>query len=233
MAGPTFGIKTAIDTGVIPGPHVYPSGALISQTAGHGDFSPAYHRPKVLGGSLSHLEELGEFTIADGVPEVLGAVRTELKKGASQIKLAAGGGVISNYDPIDSLQFTPEELKAAVQVANDWGTYVAVHVYTAAGIRRALDAGVLSIEHGHLADEATVKLIAEKGAWLSMQPFEPGDDPLLPEGVEKTKSMVGAWERVLRWAKQYNVKVAFGTDLLFAGWDGQGKHNAGSFRQSL
>jgi imidazolonepropionase-like amidohydrolase len=107
MAGPTFGIKTAIDTGVIPGPRVYPSGALISQTAGHGDFSPAYHRPKVLGGSLSHLEELGEFTIADGVPEMLGAVRTELKKGASQIKLAAGGGVISDYDPIDSLQFTP------------------------------------------------------------------------------------------------------------------------------
>jgi imidazolonepropionase-like amidohydrolase len=79
MSGPTFGIKTAIDTGVIPGPRVYPSGALISQTAGHGDFAPAYDRPKILGGPSSHLEELGEFTIADGVPEALGALRAELK----------------------------------------------------------------------------------------------------------------------------------------------------------
>jgi imidazolonepropionase-like amidohydrolase len=79
---------------------------------------------------------LGEFTIADGVPEVLGAVHAELKKEASQIKLAAGGGVISDFDPIDSIQFTPEELKAAVEAANDWGTYVAVHIYTVAGIRR-------------------------------------------------------------------------------------------------
>lgn len=110
----------------------------------------------------------------------------QLKKGASQIKLAVGGGVISDFDPIDGLQFTPEELRAAVQAASDWGTYVATHVYTAAGIRRALKAGVRSIEHGHLADEATVKLITEKGAWLSMQPFEPGNEKLSPENLEKT-----------------------------------------------
>jgi imidazolonepropionase-like amidohydrolase len=215
MAGPTFGIKAAIDAGVIPGPRVYPSGALISQTTGHGDFAPPYERPKALGGRSSHLEDLGEFVVADGVREVLAAVREQLKKGASQIKLAAGGGVISNFDLIDSTQFTPEELRAAVQAASDWGTYVAVHVYTPKAIRRALDAGVLSIEHGHLADEATVRLITEKGAWLSMQPFEPGDEPLSPENAAKTKSMVGAWERVLGWAKKYRAKVAFGTDLLF------------------
>lgn len=215
MAGPTFGIKAAIDAGAIPGPRVYPSGALISQTAGHGDFAPLYTFPKVLDGPRSHLEALGLFTVADGVPEVRGAVRMELKKGASQIKLAAGGGVISDFDPIDSVQYDPDELKAAVATANDWGTYVAVHVYTAAGIRRALEAGVRSIEHGHLADEATVKLIADKGAWLSTQPFELGDQPLPPEKAAKMKRVFGAWERVLGWAKKYHVKVAFGTDVFF------------------
>jgi imidazolonepropionase-like amidohydrolase len=137
MAGPTFGIKAAIDAGVIPG------GAFISQTSGHGDFAAPYGRPKALGGRPSHMEDLGEFTVADGVTQVLAAVREQLKKGASQIKLGAGGGVISDFDPIDSLQFTPEEMRAAVQTASDWGTYVAAHVYTAAGIRRALNAGVL------------------------------------------------------------------------------------------
>jgi len=206
--GPTFGIKAAIDAGVIPGPRVYPSGALISQTAGHGDFAPPYARPFTIGGRPSHFEEIGEFAIANGVPEVLTAVRDQLKKEASQIKLAVGGGVISDFDPIDSLQFTPEEIRAAVQAARDWGTYVATHVYTVPGIRRALDAGVLSIEHAHLADEATVKLIADKDDWLSMQPFEAGDDPLTPEQAAKTKSMVGAWERVLGWAKQPDSTVS-------------------------
>ncbi|HJS86966.1 MAG TPA: amidohydrolase family protein [Acetobacteraceae bacterium] len=224
MAGPTFGIKDAIDAGVIPGPRVYPSGALISQTAGHGDFSPPYARPYILGGQPSHLEDIGVFVVANGVPEVLAAARNQLKKGASQVKIAVGGGVISDFDPIDSLQFTPDEIRAAVQAASDWHTYVAAHVYSSAGIRRALDAGVMSIEHGHLADEATIRLIGEKGAWLSTQPFEPGDDPLTQEQIEKTKSMVGAWERILGWAKKHGVKVAFGTDLLFQP-HGTGKEN--------
>jgi imidazolonepropionase-like amidohydrolase len=215
MAGPTFGIKNAIDSGVIPGPRVYPSGALISQTSGHGDFAPPFARPFTIGGHPSYAEDIGMFAVANGVPEVLAAARDQLKKGASQIKLAVGGGVASDFDPIESLQFAPEELRAAVQAANDWGTYVATHVYTVAGIRRALDAGVLSIEHGHLIDEATVKLIAQKGAWLSMQPFETGDELLSPAGLEKSKPIMGAWARVLEWAKKYNVKIAFGTDLLF------------------
>lgn len=215
MAGPTFGLKAAIDAGTIPGPRVYPSGALISQTAGHGDFAPPYAVPKILGGHASHDEQLAAFTVADGVPEVLGAVREQLKKGASQIKLAASGGVISDFDPIDSIQFSPEELRAAVQAASDWGTYVAVHVYSSAAIRRSLDAGVKSIEHGHLADEATIKLIGERDAWLSTQAFEPGDEPLSPANKAKTQNMIGAWKRILTWAKKYNVKVAFGTDLLF------------------
>jgi imidazolonepropionase-like amidohydrolase len=215
MAGPTFGIKEAIDSGVIPGPRVYPSGALISQTSGHGDFAPPWQRPKELGGQPSREEELGFFTVADGVPEVLAAVRAQLKKGASQIKLAAGGGVISSFDPLDVTQYTPEELRAAVQAASDWGTYVAVHVYTPRAIRRALDAGAKSIEHGHLADEPTIELIAARDAWLSTQPWEPDDfGKPVPSQLAKGAPLIGAWERVLKWAKQYEVKVAFGTDLL-------------------
>lgn len=215
IAGPVFGIKAAIDAGLIPGPRVYPSGALISQTSGHGDFTPAYEAPRTIGGSRSRFEEIGLFAIANGPAEVLAAVRAQLKRGASQIKLALGGGVFSDSDPIDTLQYAPEELRAAVQAASDWGTYVAAHVYTSAGIRRALEGGVRSIEHGHLADEATIRLMAEKGAWLSTQPFEPGDNPVTPAQAAKAKPMIGGWQRTCRWAKKHGANVAFGTDLLF------------------
>lgn len=134
-------------------------------------------------------------------------MRAQLKKGASQIKLALGGGVISDSDPIDTLQYTSEEIRAAVQVATDWGTYVAAHVYTNEGIRRALDAGVMSIEHGHLANEATLKMMAAKGTWLSTQPFEAGDNPLTPEQVEKARP-TARWEELVREAKRQGGKAS-------------------------
>lgn len=212
--GPTFGLKQAIDREVIPGPRVYPSGALISQTAGHGDFGPSYDRPVAIGGKPSRFEEIGAFTVANGVPEVEAAGRMQFKRGASQIKLALGGGVISDADPIDTLQYTPEEIGAAVQVASDWGTYVCTHVYTVPGIRRAIEAGVRSIEHGHMADQATLKVMADKGIWLSLQPFEAGDNPLTPAQMKKAEP-TSHWDRVAVWAKDVGCRVAFGTDLLF------------------
>lgn len=141
-------------------------------------------------------------------------MRQQLRKGASQVKIAVGGGVFTDFDPIDTLQFTPQEMRAAVQAASDWGTYVAAHVYGPAGTRRALEAGVKSIEHGQTTDEATVRLIGEKGAWLSLQPFQPGDNPMTPEQKEKAEPTMH-WDRVAGWAKQHGVKVAFGTDMLF------------------
>ena len=215
--GPSFGLKIAIDSGVIPGPRCYPSGAVISQTGGHGDFSAPHAVPQTLGGEASHLDAVGMSRVANGTAEVLAAVRDQLRKGASQIKLNLGGGVISDYDPIDGIQFIPEELRVAVQAARDWGTYVAAHVYTSAGIRRALEGGVLSIEHGHLADEATIALMAEKGAWLSIQALEPGDNKLSPAQFDKVKStgMIGSWQPALERARKHGTKVAFGTDLLF------------------
>lgn len=215
--GPSFGLKVAIDSGVIPGPRCYPSGAVISQTGGHGDFSAPHAVPQTLGGEASHLDAVGMSRVANGTAEVLAAVRDQLRKGATQIKLNLGGGVISDYDPIDSIQFIPEELRVAVEAARDWGTYVAAHVYTSAGIRRALEGGVLSIEHGHLADEATIALMAEKGAWLSIQALEPGDNKLSPAQFEKVRStgMIGSWQPALERARKHGTKIAFGTDLLF------------------
>lgn len=214
VAGPTFGLKAAIDAGVIAGPRVYPSGAIISQTSGHADLAPAHARPPTVGGQPSRFQEVGLGAVVNGVPEVLAAVRQQLRKGASQVKIAVGGGVFTDFDPLDSVQFTPEEMRAAVQAASDWGTYVAAHVYGPAGIRRAIETGVMSIEHGQTADEATVRLIGEKGAWLSLQPFQPGDNPMTPEQKQKAEPTMH-WDRVAGWAKRHGVKVAFGTDVLF------------------
>lgn len=216
MGGGTGAVKQVIDAGEFPGPRIYPSNAAVSQTGGHGDFSTVHDASPSLGGSRSRAESLGIMRVADGPAEVLAAVREQLKKGASQVKLMAGGGVTSSHDELDVLQFTPEELGAAVLAAQDWGTYVAVHVYTAAGVRRALDAGVRSIEHGHLADEATVARIAEKGAWLSTQPFAVGDHSFPdPASAAKDRQVCAQVGQVFEWARRHGVRTAFGTDLLF------------------
>ena len=167
---------------------------------------------------------LGAFLVANGVPEVMAAARQQLRQGASQVKIAVGGGVISDTDPIDTLQYSPEEIAAIVQVTRDWGTYVAAHVYTPEGIDQALDGGVLSIEHGQMASEDNIRRMVELGAWLSSQTFEAGDNPLTPEQMEKAMPMVGGWQKTLGWAKQHGANVAWGTDLLFQP-EGTGQQN--------
>src|SRR5215831_1850706 len=169
MGGPVFGLKRAIDEGIMSGPRIYPSGAFISQTSGHGDFRFAFEVPRVLGGPLSHSEVEGVAAIADSPDEVRLRAREQLRHGASQIKLMAGGGVASPYNPIESIQYTQAEIHAAVEAAENWGTYVTVHAYTPRAIRQALAAGVKCIEHGHLIDEPTAKLLADKGIRWSLQ----------------------------------------------------------------
>lgn len=216
MAGDTSGIKRVIDGEPALGPRIYPSQAAISQTAGHGDFSFTYERPTALGGRQSRGEQIGFLRVADGADRVLAAAREQLKLGASQIKLMVGGGVASLYDPLYTVQFTSVELRAAVQAAQDYGTYVATHVYNVAGIRRAVEAGVKSIEHGHLSDEPTIAMLAERDVWLSMQPFAEHDHTFLtPDSMEKNRQVCQGTDRVYRWAKSHGVKVAWGTDLLF------------------
>ena len=215
MGGPIFGLKAGIDAGKYTGPRIWPSGAVISQTSGHGDFRLPNERSRRFFGKPARAEELGATFIADGRDEVLTATRENLRFGASQIKLMAGGGSSSDYDPIDVTQYLPEELSAAVQAAEDWGTYVAVHAYTPRAVRRALDAGVKSIEHGQLLDDATIQYLGQKGAWLSLQnlpPALPGDSP--DRKAKKAEVATGS-DRAWAAAKKYGVHLAWGTDFLF------------------
>jgi len=218
MAGPTFGLKRAIDAGLARGPRIWPSGAMISQTSGHGDFRLPYEIPSAPNAPLSHGDAIGGGAIADGVSEVVKRAREQLMLGASQLKLAAGGGVASNYDPIDVSQYTEPEFHAAVEAAENWGTYVAVHAYTPRAIQTAIRAGVRCIEHGQLMDEDTAKLIADKDIWLSTQPFldnEYANPQQTPAGRAKQLQVFARTDTAYDFAKKYKLKTAWDTDLLF------------------
>jgi imidazolonepropionase-like amidohydrolase len=218
MAGPTFGLKRAIDGGLTTGPRIWPSGAMISQTGGHGDFRLPYEIPAAPGAPPSRADALGAGAIADGAERVLMRAREQLMLGASQLKLAAGGGVSSSYDPIDVSQYTEAEFRAAVDAAENWGTYVAVHAYTPRAIKTAIRAGVRCIEHGHLMDEATARLIADNDIWLSTQPFlanEYSNRMPTAEGEAKAQLVYAGTDAAYRLARQYKLKTAWGTDILF------------------
>ena len=218
LGGPVFGLKRAIDEGVTVGPRIYPSGAFISQTSGHGDFRFPFEVPRTLGGPLSHSEVEGVAAIADSPDEVRLRTREQLRHGASQIKLMAGGGVASPYNPIESTQYTEPEIRAAVEAAENWGTYVTVHAYTPRSIRQAVAAGVKCIEHGHLIDEPTAKLLADKGIWWSLQPFEDEEavaNTLTPESRKKALEVFAGTDNAYKLAIKYKIKTAFGTDVLF------------------
>jgi imidazolonepropionase-like amidohydrolase len=218
LGGPVFGLKRAIDEGVMIGPRIYPSGAFISQTSGHGDFRFSFEVPRLPGGPLSHSEVEGIAAIADSPDEVRLRAREQLRQGASQIKLMAGGGVASPYNPIESTQYTEPEIRAAVEAADNWGTYVTVHAYTPRAIRQALAAGVKCIEHGQLTDEPTAKLLADNGIWWSLQPLLDDEDapPLVnPVSQQKALEVFAGTDNAYKLAKKYNVKTAFGTDILF------------------
>jgi imidazolonepropionase-like amidohydrolase len=218
LGGPVFALKRAIDEGVMIGPRIYPSGAFISQTSGHGDFRFSFELPRTLGGPLSHSEVEGVAAIADSPDEVRLRAREQLRSGASQIKLMAGGGVASPYNPLESVQYTEAEIRAAVEAAGNWGTYVTVHAYTPAAIRQAVAAGVKCIEHGHLIDAPTAKLLADKGIWWSLQPFLDDEDasPLVnPVSQKKALQVFAGTDNAYNLARRYKVKTAFGTDILF------------------
>ncbi|MGO3707355.1 MAG: amidohydrolase family protein [Mesonia hippocampi] len=213
--GPIFPLKAAIDKGKLTGPRIWPSGATISQTAGHGDFRTPEERSRRFFGKPSRAELLGATFIADGRDDVLTATRENLRFGASQIKLMAGGGTSSAYDPIDVTQYTLDEMKAAVEAAEDWGTYVMVHAYTPRAIKRAIEAGVKSIEHGQILDEETLKLMAEKNIWLSLQNLMDNNDNMSEQRKEKRKPVLEGQDKVWPLAKKLGVNLAWGTDFLF------------------
>jgi imidazolonepropionase-like amidohydrolase len=219
VGGPAFGLKRAIDEGFTEGPRIFPSGAMITVTSGHGDFRSISDLPRQIGGPLTRGEQIGGFALADSPDEVRIRVREQLMQGASQIKLTGGGGVSSPFSPIDAVTFTGPEMHAAVEAARNWGTYVAVHAFTDEAIRIAIDAGATCIEHGFLMSDATAKLIADKGIWLSLQPLPEEMRTGLPEGSVQREKAEEVWPGIARsyaLAKKYKIKTAWGTDVLFS-----------------
>jgi len=219
VGGNSFGVKRAIDEGLTEGPRIYPSGAYISQTAGHGDFRGPNDVPVNPGDALDYQQRVGETLIANGVPEVITRTREVLRMGASQVKAMGGGGVSSLYDPLDVTEYTFEEAKAIVDVAKTWNTYVAVHINTKDAIKMWVEAGAKSMDHGFFIDDETAKLMADKGVWWSMQPMDAeGEDAFVfesPISTAKYKDLVSKLDGAVAATKKYKVKTAFGTDLLF------------------
>ncbi|RDV07756.1 amidohydrolase family protein [Sphingorhabdus pulchriflava] len=215
VGGPSFMLKRMIDSGKVQGPRIWPSGPMISQTSGHADLRGPNEPSRRFTGKVPMAEQAWASVIADGRDEVLTAVRENLRMGASQIKLSAGGGTSSEYDPLDVTQYTLDEMKAGVEAAEDWNTYVTVHAYHPKSVRRAIEAGVKVIEHGNLLDEPTLKLMAEKGVWLSGQMLVDSTEAMDPARREKRKPVIEGQRQVWPMAKRLGVKLAWGTDFLF------------------
>ena len=212
-----FGLKRGIHSGLVTGPRIWPAGAFISQTGGHGDFRLPNELPPPPA-AFSFSERVGAAAIADSADMVRQRAREQLALGASQIKLMAGGGVASSYGPLDVTQYTVAELRAAVEAAENWGTYVTVHAYTPRAVRQAIEAGVKCIDHGQLLDDATAKLMAEKGIWWSLQPFT-DDRPIpFPEGSPNRAQAVGDVRRHRRGlcsGEEARHQDRLGTDTFF------------------
>ncbi|MCF6100034.1 metal-dependent hydrolase family protein [Mesorhizobium muleiense] len=219
VGGPVFGLKRAIDQGIVAGPRIYPSGAMITVTSGHGDFRQLSDLPRTIGGLFTPMERNGGSIVVDSPDEVRLRAREQFMQGAALLKLTAGGGVSSPHSPLDVTTFTEPELRAAVEIAENWGTYVAAHAFTSDAIRKAVAAGVKCIEHGFLMDEATAKLIAEKDVWLSLQPLPELMRTGLREGSVERAKADEVWPgigRTYQLAKKYKIKTAWGTDVLFS-----------------
>jgi imidazolonepropionase-like amidohydrolase len=208
----------SVELGEIHGPRILPSGSVISQTGGHGDmresFESAHH-----GATIPGLVAVAE--IVDGVDEMRRAAREQLRRGATQIKLFASGGVLSPTDPFDSIQFSRDEIAAAVDVAKNWNTYVLAHCHTSPAINNALDGGVRSIEHGSLMDAATAERIARTGAFVvpTLMVLEqiaalPEDAGLTAAQRDKLRAVAGEVANSIRTMRDAGVKIGSGSDIV-------------------
>ena len=224
LGGPVMGLKQNIDEGLVPGPRIFPSLAFITQTAGHGDFRAWTDPHPRWFDETANWERLGFYRLADGVPDVLASVRENLSRGATQIKLMGSGGVGSEYDPIDSVQYTLEEQQAAVRAAEDWGTYVGAHLHNGPAIIRALQAGLKSIDHGFGIDEEGMKMLVSQGAFLNTHfawnHMVLEADFLNEFQLAKAREVISWSDNMVRLAKKYQPKMtycvdAFGSDELF------------------
>lgn len=216
--GADWGLKEATDNWLLPGPRLFIAGRAIGPTGGHSD-----GRRRTDPGTRCNCCNALTFSmgIADGVSEVRRAVREEMRQGCDQVKIMMSGGVASPYDPLDSMQFSPEEVAAAVEEAHAFGRYVCAHAYTPEAITRAAHAGVRTIEHGNLIDDASAKLMAEKGMFLIanlVAYFEmkkrAAEYGMNSDMLAKNDLVIDGALKSLEICKRHGVPVAFGTDLL-------------------
>ncbi|HEY2176780.1 MAG TPA: amidohydrolase family protein [Mycobacteriales bacterium] len=216
--GADWGMKEAVARGLLAGPRMFVSGRPLSQTGGHGDGRARAEDDEGCGcgahiGMVHH--------IADGPDAVLRAAREELRRGADAIKVMAGGGVASPTDSLESIQYTPEELRAAVTAAEGAGTYVLAHAYTPTAIRNAVEAGVRSIEHGNFLDPVTADLMAQRGTYLvpTFVAYEKLHEEgrqhgFAPDKLDKLDRVLGEGLDSLKRAKDAGVAIGSGSDLL-------------------
>jgi imidazolonepropionase-like amidohydrolase len=214
----------AVQAGTLRGPRILPAGSPLSQTGGHADDRQRHeelHHNQTIPGLVAG------FEITDGVDEVRRAAREQLRRGATQIKLMASGGVISPTDPLDSLQLSLAEISVAVEVARSWGTYVMAHCHTSPSVEMALDAGVRSIEHGSMLEPETARRIAAEGAFMvpTLQTMEsflayPDRMGLAPEKMALLGDFAAQAYRSIEVARDAGVKLASGSDVV-GPWQGR------------
>ena len=222
LGGPVQGLKIAVDDGTVVGPRIFPSGAIISQTSGHGDFRDPTDPHPFLEGGTSQMQELGYYRIVDGPDQVLAAVRENLRKGATQVKLMGSGGVGSEFDPIDSVQFRPEEIRAATDALADWGTYAGSHLHNDAAIMRALENGVRSIDHASQMTDESMRLLKKNGAYMNPQygwnVFVMSAGFLTDAQREKAAIVIDNLDNNIALIKKHDVEITFNVDA-FGGYE--------------
>jgi len=225
IAGNTIGLKKAINENILPGPRMYVSGPALGPTGGHSDWAPRTAAP----GHEAYQEKVGNTHVVDGRAEWLRAARWNMRNGADFLKVMAGGGVASEFDPLHLQSPSAEEMEAAVQVANEYGGYVAIHAYTDDAYIKSIKAGVRSFEHGFLTTKKSIKMLKEADAWWSFQPY--GGYALLcgkyPDWytdvmVKKGKMVCEGVINTIKTMKKYKIKTINGSDMF--GWDNW--HNA-------
>jgi len=219
--GADWGIKTAVDTGLIAGPRLFISGKAIGPTGGHSDSRRRTDSQHASCGCCNAMVYV--MAVADGADEVRQCVREQMRQGADQIKIMCSGGVASPYDPLDSLQFSEAEIAAATDEAKNFGRYVLAHAYTPEAITRAMNNGVRTIEHGNLIDDKSARLIKSKGGYMIanlVTYFSMKDRAaqfgMTAEMLAKNEIVLEGALRSLEICKKAGVKVGYGTDLLGA-----------------
>ncbi|MCZ6796831.1 MAG: amidohydrolase family protein [Gammaproteobacteria bacterium] len=225
IAGNTIGLKRAINAGLLPGPRIYTAGPALGPTGGHSD----WNSPNAGPGAQDYQMKVQNTHVVDGRAEWLKAARWNMRNGADFLKIMAGGGVASVFDPIELNSPTPDEMRAAVEVAEEYGSYAGIHGYTDAAYNKSLDAGVKSFSHGFLITEPTVKRMKEMDVWWDFQPLGgytilcgSAPDWFTPAMVKKGEQACAGTVRVSKLMRDYGIKTVTGSDMF--GWDNW--HNA-------